>query len=48
MTDTGRENVVARYDSIFIVLSYVVSLVGCVTTLELLHLRTSRHGAYNW
>ncbi|KAI9769297.1 MAG: hypothetical protein M1839_003774 [Geoglossum umbratile] len=32
----------------FVVLSYVVSYVGALTTLELLHRRTSRRGAYNW
>ncbi|OJJ50874.1 hypothetical protein ASPZODRAFT_57117 [Penicilliopsis zonata CBS 506.65] len=32
----------------YIVLSYVVSLMGCATTLELLHRRTSRAGLYNW
>lgn len=32
----------------FIVLSYVVSVMGCVTTLELLHRRTSAAGFYNW
>lgn len=32
----------------FIVLSYVVSVMGCITTLELLHRRTSRSGLYNW
>ncbi|KAI9767503.1 MAG: hypothetical protein M1839_004491 [Geoglossum umbratile] len=32
----------------FVVLSYIVSYVGALTTLELLHLRTSRRGAYNW
>jgi NO-binding membrane sensor protein with MHYT domain len=37
-----------RYNAGFIVLSYLVSLVGCITTLELLHRRTSRRGLYNW
>ncbi|KAK2873657.1 hypothetical protein FQN49_002190 [Arthroderma sp. PD_2] len=32
----------------FIVLSYIVSLVGCATCLELLHRRTARLGLYNW
>ncbi|KAI9761624.1 MAG: hypothetical protein M1840_001740 [Geoglossum simile] len=32
----------------FVVLSYVVSYIGALTTLELLHLRTSHRGAYNW
>lgn len=38
----------ARYNAGYIVLSYIVSLAGCVTTLELLHRRTSRLGLYNW
>jgi NO-binding membrane sensor protein with MHYT domain len=38
----------ARYDAGFVTLSYLVSLVGCVTTLELIHRRTSTHGAHNW
>ncbi|KAB8257302.1 hypothetical protein BDV32DRAFT_140490 [Aspergillus pseudonomiae] len=32
----------------FIFLSYVVSMMGCTTTLELLHRRTARAGLYNW
>ncbi|KAJ5782899.1 hypothetical protein N7457_004673 [Penicillium paradoxum] len=32
----------------YIVLSYLVSAMGCTTTLELLHRRTSRSGLYNW
>ena len=36
------------YDAGFIVLSYVVSVVGCWTSLELLHKRTSSKGLYNW
>ncbi|TGZ80820.1 hypothetical protein EX30DRAFT_307146, partial [Ascodesmis nigricans] len=32
----------------FIVLSYVVSFVGSLSTLELLQLRTGTRGAYNW
>lgn len=31
-----------------IVLSFFTSLVGCVTTLELLQRRTSTKGLYNW
>ena len=31
----------------YIILSYVVSYVGSVTTLELLHRRTSGRGIYN-
>ncbi|KAL9115434.1 MAG: hypothetical protein Q9227_000755 [Pyrenula ochraceoflavens] len=38
----------ASYNAGYIVLSYIVSLVGCITTLELLHRRTSRLGLYNW
>jgi NO-binding membrane sensor protein with MHYT domain len=48
MTNEDAEPVLARYHAGFAVLSYLVSLIGCVTTLELLHRRTSRHGAYNW
>ncbi|EEP80878.1 predicted protein [Uncinocarpus reesii 1704] len=36
------------YSAGFIVLSYLVSLAGCATCLELLHRRTSRFGLYNW
>jgi hypothetical protein len=32
----------------FVVLSYVVSYIGALTTVELLHRRTSRRGWYNW
>ncbi|KAL4919810.1 hypothetical protein BDW62DRAFT_34089 [Aspergillus aurantiobrunneus] len=32
----------------YIILSYVVSAMGCATTLELLHRRTSTKGVYNW
>ncbi|CAG8332751.1 unnamed protein product [Penicillium salamii] len=32
----------------YIFLSYVISAMGCATTLELLHRRTSRSGLYNW
>ncbi|KAJ5690356.1 hypothetical protein N7462_004748 [Penicillium macrosclerotiorum] len=32
----------------YIFLSYVISSMGCATTLELLHRRTSRSGFYNW
>lgn len=46
----------ARNDSVvhvsylagYIFLSYVISSMGCATTLELLHRRTSRSGFYNW
>lgn len=36
------------YHALYIVLSYFVSIVGSLTTLELLHRRTSSHGCYNW
>ncbi|KAJ5488882.1 hypothetical protein N7539_003772 [Penicillium diatomitis] len=32
----------------YIFLSYVISSMGCATTLELLHRRTSKSGFYNW
>ena len=32
----------------WIILAYCISLIGCWTTLELLHKRTSNHGYYNW
>ncbi|KAE8378761.1 hypothetical protein BDV26DRAFT_291885 [Aspergillus bertholletiae] len=32
----------------FVFLSYVVSVMGCTTTLELLHRRTAKSGLYNW
>ncbi|PQE26155.1 MHYT domain signaling protein [Rutstroemia sp. NJR-2017a BBW] len=37
-----------RYDAGGIFLSYLVSLVGAWTALELLNLRTTRKGRYNW
>lgn len=36
------------YNAGFIVLSYLVSLAGCATCVELLHRRTARFGLYNW
>ncbi|KAL8700546.1 MAG: hypothetical protein Q9201_005397 [Fulgogasparrea decipioides] len=36
------------YNPGYIVLSYLVSFVGCWTSLKLLHRRTSHHGFYNW
>ena len=36
------------YDPGFVVLSYLVSLAGCWTSLELLHRRTGARGYYNW
>ncbi len=32
----------------YIVLSYIVSYVGALTTLELIHRRTADTGLYNW
>ncbi|EAW13002.1 MHYT domain-containing protein [Aspergillus clavatus NRRL 1] len=40
--------VAVSYLAGYIFLSYVVSTMGCATTLELLHRRTSRAGLYNW
>ena len=36
------------YEAKYIVLSYLVSIVGCWTALELLHRKTSSLGIYNW
>ena len=44
----NSSHVAVHYNAGFIVLSYLVSLVGCITTLELLQRRTSRRGLYNW
>jgi hypothetical protein len=38
----------ASYNAGFVFLAYLVSFIGCVTSLELLHRRTSRRGAINW
>jgi NO-binding membrane sensor protein with MHYT domain len=35
------------FDPTMLVLSYVISLVGAASTLELIHRRTSRRGYYN-
>lgn len=32
----------------FVILSYIISIAGCATCLELLHRRTARFGLYNW
>ncbi|GFF38046.1 MHYT domain signalling protein, putative [Aspergillus lentulus] len=40
--------VAVSYLAGYIFLSYVVSTMGCATTLELLHRRTSKSGLYNW
>lgn len=37
-----------RYNPGYIILSYLVSFVGCWTALKLLHQRTSHRGYYNW
>lgn len=36
-----------RFDPTLLVLSYIISLVGAASTLELIHRRTSRRGYYN-
>ena len=45
---TERLDTAVSYAGWHIVLSYLTSLVGCITTLELLQRRTSTKGAYNW
>ncbi len=35
------------FDPTLLVLSYIISLVGAASTLELIHRRTSRRGYYN-
>ena len=42
------ELVNVSYNPTFIVFSYIISIVGCWTALELLQRRTSIHGFYNW
>ncbi|KAL4778209.1 hypothetical protein BJX76DRAFT_152915 [Aspergillus varians] len=42
------ERIAVSYLPGYIALSYVVSVMGCITTLELLHRRTSTAGFYNW
>lgn len=37
-----------HYDAGYVALSYFVSLVGSLSTLQLLQLRTSGRGLYNW
>jgi len=37
-----------RLDAGYVALSYFVSLIGSLSTLELLQLRTSGRGLYNW
>lgn len=47
-TTDDKPVVLVTYLAGYIVLSYVISAMGCATTLELLHRRTSRSGLYNW
>ncbi|KAL4802348.1 hypothetical protein BDV18DRAFT_65422 [Aspergillus unguis] len=44
----SREPAAVSYLGGYVFLSYVVSVMGCTTTLELLHRRTSTAGFYNW
>jgi hypothetical protein len=37
-----------HYDAGYVALSYFVSLIGSLSTLQLLQLRTSGRGLYNW
>ncbi|KAL8845949.1 MAG: hypothetical protein Q9221_008928 [Calogaya cf. arnoldii] len=46
--DMRGEIVPHHFSAGYIVLSYLVSFVGCWTTLKLLHRRTSHRGYYNW
>ncbi|KAJ5803043.1 uncharacterized protein N7503_005493 [Penicillium pulvis] len=50
MSDAGNEDTMVHVSYLggYIFLSYVISSMGCATTLELLHRRTSRSGFYNW
>ncbi|KGO65255.1 Uncharacterized protein PITC_072480 [Penicillium italicum] len=49
MSTTDHEpSVRVTYLAGYIVLSYVIGAMGCATTLELLHRRTSRSGLFNW
>lgn len=43
----NRDLISHSYDPGFIVLSYLISLAGCWTSLELLHRRTGSRGYYN-
>ena len=36
------------YSAAWIAFSYVISLIGTSTTIELLHRQTSSRGLYNW
>ena len=45
----GPQGMIAHHYGIgFVILSYLVSLTGCWTSLELLHRRTGSRGYYNW
>ncbi|KAJ5897796.1 hypothetical protein N7504_008084 [Penicillium tannophilum] len=50
MSGAGNEDTMVHVSYLggYIFLSYVISSMGCATTLELLHRRTSRSGFYNW
>lgn len=49
MADIRLGQIVPRTFTVgYIILSYVVSYVGALTTLELLHRRTADTGLYNW
>jgi NO-binding membrane sensor protein with MHYT domain len=43
-----EDGVRVTYDVGFTVLSIFTSVAGCITTLELLHRRTSTKGLFNW
>lgn len=45
---TDDTQVTVSYLGGYIFLSYVISTMGCATTLELLHRRTAMAGLYNW
>ena len=47
-TDSNSLQSVVTYDWRHVVLSFFTSLLGCITTLELLQRRTSTKGGYNW
>ena len=49
MTNVQVGQIVPRTFTVgYILLSYIVSYVGALTTLELLHRRTADTGLYNW
>lgn len=45
---TAAEVAPRSYDAGYVALSYFISLVGSLSTLQLLQLRTSGRGLYNW